>query len=44
MGALAALGVLLLVASVWSEDSPKGPKVTHKVSTYLLLLHSFSSI
>lgn len=28
----AALGFLLLIAAARSEDAPKGPKVTHKVS------------
>ncbi|XP_072942402.1 peptidyl-prolyl cis-trans isomerase 6 [Epargyreus clarus] len=33
MGTLAtAIGLLFLVSTAWSEDSPKGPKVTHKVS------------
>ncbi|XP_028169886.1 peptidyl-prolyl cis-trans isomerase B [Ostrinia nubilalis] len=32
MGTLAAaLGLLLIIASARSDDSPKGPKVTHKV-------------
>lgn len=26
-----ALGVLFIVATAWSADAPKGPKVTHKV-------------
>lgn len=33
MGALAAaLGILLVIAAARSEEAPKGPKVTHKVS------------
>lgn len=33
MGALAiTIGLLLFIASVSSDDTPKGPKVTHKVS------------
>lgn len=33
MGALfTGLGIILLISSVWSDESAKGPKVTHKVS------------
>lgn len=28
----AALGFLLIIAAARTEDAPKGPKVTHKVS------------
>ncbi|CAH0401242.1 unnamed protein product [Chilo suppressalis] len=32
MGAIVtALGLFLLISSAWSDDAPKGPKVTHKV-------------
>lgn len=39
MGALAALGIVLLIASVRSEEAPKGPKVTHKVSIVVKFLY-----
>lgn len=36
MGAFAAaLGFILLVAAARSEEAPKGPKVTHKVSIFV---------
>ncbi|KAJ8717905.1 hypothetical protein PYW07_005835 [Mythimna separata] len=33
----AALGLLLIISAVHSEDAPKGPKVTHKVSFVMKL-------
>lgn len=33
----AALGLLLIISAAHSEDAPKGPKVTHKVSIVVFL-------
>lgn len=43
MGSLAlAFGLILLIATVRSDDAPKGPKVTHKVCTGILKLYFLS--